>query len=276
GRVRQSLIDAGHLAAEGQRGCTCFGVQGGAARDGNVYLGQNYDIEPLWTPIAFRIAAHDDSPAQVAIGHAGIMCEFGVNDAGIGFVASAILVQDQRPGLPAPVIGRMILSRRTLSEATDAVVKAERTIGIHYLIGSDFGLMDVETSAAQHAVTYVTADSVAFANHIRADSLQPLSLGVYGHSTFVREGRMMQLLARSHGEISAGILQACLADHADSPLSICGHVADGRSTCESRASVVLRPADGTLWVSDGTPCAHSWREIRAGGPGAVAGLRTVA
>jgi isopenicillin-N N-acyltransferase-like protein len=276
-RVRQTLIDAGHLAAEGQRGCTCFGVQGGAAADAQVYLGQNYDIEPLWTPIAFRITGHDNTPAQVAIGHAGIICEFGVNDAGIGFVASAIVVADQRPGLPAPVIGRMILSHRTLSEATNALVAAERTIGIHYLIGSRFGLMDVESSAREHTVAYIADDTFAFANHIRSPALQPLGLGIYGHNTFVREGRMAQLLARGHGDISPATLQSYLADHADAPLSICAHVEAGRSTCESRASVVLRPSDGTLWVSDGTPCTHPWREIRAAGEAEAASrLRSIA
>lgn len=263
-RLKMPAVHASLAAtiAEGQRGCTCFGVQGGAAEARAVYIGQTYDIEPLWTPIAFRILPGDGEPDQLVIGHAGIMAEFGLNAAGIGFVASAILVTDQRPGLPAPVIARMILRQRRLGDAAGAAIDATRTVGIHYLIAAAFGMIDLETSATRHAIAYVQDDVHAFANHIRSPDLLPLSLGVYGQSTFVREGRMHQLLAAGGHRIGVPYLQDCLRDHADHPMSICGHVAEGVSTCESRCAVVLKPAEAAMWVTDGTPCAHPFQELK--------------
>jgi isopenicillin-N N-acyltransferase-like protein len=252
------------------RGCTLFAVQGG-----EVLIGQTYDIEPLWTPILFRIAGHGEEPDQLVVGHAGIMAEFGLNAAGIAFAGSAILVADQRPGVPAPVIARMILESRRLAQAAEAVTETARTVGIHYLIASPFGVIDLETSATRHAISYLQEPAFASANHIRSPALADLALGTWGASTYVRKGRMRRLLVEAGPSPTPEALQRCLADHADFPVGICNHVAPGLSACESRAAMVARPADATLWVADGPPCSHPFGEFKAVSAATQTGLRAV-
>ena len=154
-KIRRLRVPSVRTAMHAARGCTLFGVQSGPLDARGVYIGQTYDIEPLWTPIVFRIVVGGGEPDQLVVGHAGIMAEFGINAAGIAFVGSAILVADQRPGLPAPVIGRMILGKRRLGDAAEAVTEARRTVGIHYVIASPFGIIDLESSATRHAIAYV-------------------------------------------------------------------------------------------------------------------------
>lgn len=257
--IRRLAVPSVRSALHGARGCTLFAVQHGPIEARDVLIGQTYDIEPLWTPIVFRVVPDDGAPHQLVVGHAGIVAEFGLNAAGIAFVGSAILVRDQRPGLPAPVIGRLILNQRRLAAAAEAITEARRTVGIHYVIASPFGVLDVETSATRHAIAYIEDPVFACANHIRSPDLRDLGLGTWGHGTIVREGRMRQLLAASAP--TPEHLKRCLADHADWPLGICGHAAPGVSTCESRAAMIARPADATLWVSDGTPCNHPFQEL---------------
>lgn len=257
--IRRLQIPAVRNALWSARGCTLFAVQGGAGSDPAVYVGQTYDIEPLWTPILFRIAADGRAPAQLVVGHPGILAAFGLNAAGIAFVASAILVRDQRAGLPAPILGRLILAERRLGAAAEAVTAARRTVGIHYVIAAPFGVIDLETSATRHAIAYVQDPVFTCANHIRSPDLRDLDLGTWGHGTVVREGRLRQLLADGGATPQVDRLRACLADHADAPLGICGHTAPGLSTCESRAAMIAHPASATLWVCDGTPCAHPFK-----------------
>ncbi|MFC6585465.1 C45 family autoproteolytic acyltransferase/hydolase [Sulfitobacter aestuariivivens] len=133
----RARINAGPDTANG--GCTCAVVQGDAT-GGDVLLTQTYDIEPIWTPILFRNAATETTPAALFVGHAGILCQFGMNAAGISVVASALRVDDQRPGVPAPIIARLILNETRLSSAVEAIVLNHRTVGIHYAVGSPTAL----------------------------------------------------------------------------------------------------------------------------------------
>ena len=76
----------------------------------------------------------------------------------------------------------------------DAVVQAERTIGIHYVIAAPFGVIDVETSATQYSANYLQENLFTCANHICSSELKHLGIGIPSSGTFIREGRMMQLL----------------------------------------------------------------------------------
>ena len=201
-----ALAEYSKTAARAAQNCTCFAAFGEATQDGKVYLGQTYDIEPYWEPVVFHIEPSESEPEQIIITHPGIIAEMGVNAAGIAFVDSAILVSDQRKGVPAPVIARKILQQKHLGNAVDAVVLAERTIGIHYVIAAPFGVIDAETSATQYSANYLQDNLFTCANHIRSSELKHLGIGIYSSGTFIREGRMMQLLRSRYGKLDMEVL----------------------------------------------------------------------
>jgi isopenicillin-N N-acyltransferase-like protein len=254
--VRRSMTDR-QVPDDAHGGCTCLSVQG-EATGREVILAQTYDIEPIWTPIMFRIAEFDEQPEALVFSHAGILCQAGMNAAGISLVASAIRVSDQQPGVPAPLIARMILQTTRLGSAADALVLTRRTVGIHYVIASEIGILDVETTATRHAIRYVDEPVFTCSNHIQSASLASLSLQLPANGTYVRDGRMRRLLNDHAGRITPDVLKICLSDHADHPHSICSHAIEGVSTAESRAAVILRPAQRVMLFSDGPPCSNEF------------------
>jgi isopenicillin-N N-acyltransferase-like protein len=255
-------VDRAFSPAPPQTGCTCLAVQGQAAMDQQVYVGQGYDIEPFWEPVVFRIQDERARLEQVVVGHPGIIAQFGFNGAGLAFVTGGLLVSDQRPGVPAPVVARKILQQTRLGDALDAIVGAERTIGVSYVVASPFGVVDLETSAAEHDCHYLHDDIFACANHIRSGALRHLQGGLYGMDSFVRKGRMLQLLRAGHGTLDLDSLKAIQADHTDYPFSICRHVVEGTSNAQTRCAVIFRPADRLMWITAGNPCQAPYAEIQ--------------
>ncbi len=245
-----------------QPGCTCLAVQGQAVRDQQVYIGQGYDIEPFWEPVVFRIKDEQARLEQVVMGHPGILAQFGMNGAGLAFVSSGLLVSDQRLGVPAPVVARKVLQQVRLSEGLEAIVQAQRTIGISYVVASSFGVVDLETSAAEYDCHYLQDDTFACANHIRSRALDHVQAGLYGLDSLVREGRMLQLLRAGHGALDVDALKTIQADHADYPFSICRHVVEGTSNAQTRCAVLMKPAERTMWITGGNPCESPCLEIK--------------
>ena len=250
------------LATPPQPGCTCLAVQGRATADQQVYIGQGYDIEPLWEPVVFRTQDREAGLEQVVMGHPGILAQFGLNGAGLAFVGSGLLVSDQRPGVPAPVVARKILQQARLSDALEVIVGAERTIGISYVVASSFGVVDLETSAAAYNCHYLQEGVFACANHIRSSALAHVYAGLYGLDSLVREGRMLQLLRAGHGALGVESLQTIQADHADFPVSICRHIVEGTSEAMTRCAAIIKPAERTMWIAGGNPCERPYVEIQ--------------
>jgi isopenicillin-N N-acyltransferase-like protein len=243
-------------------GCTCFAVRGRATADGQVYIGQGYDIEPIWEPVVFRINDEGQEMEQVVMGHAGILAQFGMNAAGLAFVTSGTLVSDQRPGVPAPVVARKILQQERLSDGLEAVVRARRTIGADYVLASPFGVVNLETSAAAYDCCYVQEEIFSCANHVRSPALKHLQAGLYGMDSFVRQGRMLQLLAAGQGSLDMEALMETQGDHADHPFGICRHTVDGLSDAQTRCAVIMVPAERLMLITDGNPCSRPYEEFR--------------
>jgi isopenicillin-N N-acyltransferase-like protein len=245
-----------------QPGCTCFAVQGQATLDGEIYIGQGYDIDPVWEPILFRIHDGPEEMEQLVMGHAGILAQFGLNGAGLALVASGLLVTDQRPGVPAPVLARKILQQKRLCDGLEVIVQARRTIGIDYILATPFGVVNLETIATEHDCHYLQTDILATANHVRSPALKPLQAGSYGMDSFVRLGRMEQLLRREHGSLVLESLQEIQRDHADYPFAICRHTQNGLSDAETRCAVILKPVERLMWIAGGNPCSWPYQEFK--------------
>jgi hypothetical protein len=234
--------------------------------DGQVYIGQGYDIEPFWAPIVFRINDEREME-QVVMGHPGILAQFGMNAAGLAFVSSGLLVTDQRPGVPAPVVARKILQQVRLSDGLEAVVRARRTIGIDYVLASSFGAVNLETSATEYDFQYLQDDVFATANHVRSPALKHLQAGLYGMDSFVRHGRMLQLLVAGRGSLDMAALEEIQGDHADQPFGICRHTVPGLSDAQTRCAAILKPAERLMLITDGNPCSKPYQEFRIGARG---------
>jgi hypothetical protein len=245
-----------------QSGCTCFAAQGAATSDRSVYLGINYDTDPFWEPVLLRVVDGDTGLEQLVMTHPGKLAEFGLNSAGIAFVGSALLVSDRRPGVPAPAVARKLLEQTRLSAAVDAVIRAERTVGIDYVLASPYGVVNLETSAVDYDIHYVLDDLLSCANHVRSPVLRHLQIGLYGADSVVRAGRMLRLLGDRVGVLDLDALKVIQQDHTDYPVGICRHVGEGNSWTQTRSAAIIKPSEGLLLISDGNPCERVYARVR--------------
>jgi len=151
---------------------------------------------------------------------------FMLTEAGIGLVTNSLLSDSRRFGMPIHVTRRKILADRSLEAAVAAITDVERAQSANYLLGSADGrAVDVEARPEDTALLEPEDSVLTHANHFRrlADDRQDLGQGIYPDSAR-RDTRLRFLLSERAGNIDAAFCQACLADHAEHPHSICRHV----------------------------------------------------
>ena len=244
-------------------GCTSFAVFGQATVDEKVYIGQGYDVgDRYFEPVIFRIEAWGDEPEQLVYSHAGVLGVSGINAAKLAIVENSLIPTDQRAGVPYPVVVRKALQQTTLSDFVGAIVMAQRAHGQNYIIATDYAAVDIETSAARYEFKYLQDGVFGHANHYEFPTMKDLDIGPgWIPDTLIRSGRMTQLLKKRFGRIDMEALTEVMSDHANYPNSICRHD-DHRGTYFSTLSALIyRPADGLMFVTEGTPCTSPFREL---------------
>ena len=102
-------------------------------------------------------------------------------------------------------------------------------------------------------------------NHFRrlADDRQDLGLGIYPDSAR-RDTRLRFLLSERAGNIDAAFCQACLADHAEHPHSICRHVSGHDPAAvqiETLGSVVIDLDERVMDFCAGPPCSSDFVSV---------------
>jgi isopenicillin-N N-acyltransferase-like protein len=246
-------------------GCTTFGVSGAAAQ-GDVFIGQNYDLASLFQPAAVLIRVRsDDAPSMLFYTTAGTLGHVGMNAAGVGVVINNLQTLDARPGVPYPFIIRKVMAAERIGDAIDAVLLARRASGMNFLIADGSGeLIDLETSATDYDVIYGWGGIVAHANHFVCEKMKPYEarwLGERGQ-TMVRYSRMNKLLRAGDGRRTLEDLQRILCDHANHPIALCrhdeptAHGSCGKTIC----GVIFNPAQRRAWFSAGNPCEVGFQE----------------
>jgi len=106
-------------------GCTSFALPSSMTEDGEVCIGQNVDLSPFYKD--FGVMLHikpDKGPAILCYSQIGTVAHAGVNSAGIGLALNAVYSSDWRPGVPRPVLYRLILEQGITSEALKVFIDA--------------------------------------------------------------------------------------------------------------------------------------------------------
>jgi len=106
-------------------GCTSFGIPGEKTEGGEVWVGQNLDLSPIYQ--GFGIMLHitpDRGPTILCYSQIGSVAHAGINSAGIGLVINALYSSGWGPGIPRPLLYRQILERENI----DAIQKKEKII----------------------------------------------------------------------------------------------------------------------------------------------------
>lgn len=198
-------------------------------------------------------------PEYLYFGEGAWMQTYGLNNAGIGFVADSLTSRDaRRTGVSQTFIGKEIMHCRTLGAAIKRITSLPRADGHAYvLVSPDDGVV-VETTATRSALLLLGKKKyLAHTNFYQSPRLQSYEESTRPYSRF-RCARVHDIVAARQGRtLTEKALFNVLSDHEHYPQAMCCHVAEhAQSTVEDEtiASIVLDPARLTMAVRNGNPC----------------------
>ena len=252
-------------------GCTSFGLE---VEQGNAIVSQTYDVNHHWLDGLFMLKVRQaDGSTLLTPTVAGMVGNAGINSHGLAIMINKLTPSDSQHGVPHNFLIRRALEQRTLGEAIDIILSADRASGTHFtLCDKDGNLLGLETSAKQHAVLYPHEGYVAHTNHYLDSTLHhevDLTAGQNGGSIarLTRIDRLLRrAISRSDSTIGAKsgieLSISALQDHAHYPMSICYHVRNSDDEhdfqSETVTAFVAIPHQLKLLVTRGHACLNDF------------------
>lgn len=249
------------------RTCTAFAATGKATKDGQTYHGQNWDgfAWEWWggeMGLLF-IVKRKEGPDILNYTNPGILACAGLNSKGIGISWTSVPRLEMKIGVPTYIIVAEILRQRTIGEALNAILRADRAGCFHFIITDETEIYSVEATPRDVNIDY-TDGCVAHANHFTSEKFYTKQrIAQMRPDTFVRYNRMNRLLKEKFGAID---LEACmnfLRDHVNYPWSICRHPSEDPNEKLKGLTLdswVIVPAKREFWIAHGSPCENEFKK----------------
>jgi len=239
-------------------GCTSFLACGLATADNRTYLGQGWDMSEFFKPVIISInsmAYFGEKPKSIFLTHPGIVGGAGINEYGLALIWNTVKALDEKPGVPVTLLIRKVLDGKNLNDALKTLLNTPRASGFNYMVGNEYGGFNIEATGTREQITYVTAIH-SHANHyedevLRLDENKPPDKKA---NSYIRSGRMRQLLENYFGKIDLDICKNILCDHANYPLGICRHLVEGETDSLTQSALIFIPEEKLMLASDGPPC----------------------
>lgn len=236
--------------------CTTFLATDLATQDRKTYLGQGWDMKPIFEPIIIQVNP-SQGPSMLMLSHPGIVGGAGINENGVSLVWNTLKATDERVGVPVVLLIRKVLEAKNLNDGLRPLLNCTRASGFNFIVGNEYGGFNIEATATKEYITYVT-NIFGHANNYEADLLREYESKLYAPrvpDTYIRTGRMNQLLERNYGDINLDTCKDILSDHANYPASICKHnTPDFYNVSETKSSLIFIPEERIMLASDGQPC----------------------
>lgn len=263
-RVSNTLLNS-------EQHCSSFVATGGATTDGEPISSQNSDwpkercIDRL--RVAFKYQP-DDGYAVIGrgiAGHLGGPAVIGFNEKGLSLVGSGVTARNRANFELHPwMICRLALEKcSSVSEFIDFMEKIPRWQGGENLCVSDIDghVARIGFSVKRIMITRSRNFFLASTNHYHTPEMQALGPQRAEYpSSFRRYHRLVELLKANFGNIDVDTTMKIMSDHEfgdappESDKSICRHAED----LETFTNTILRPSEGKLWISRGTPCKKEY------------------
>jgi isopenicillin-N N-acyltransferase-like protein len=263
-------------------GCSSFALLPEATGDGHVYCGQNWDwrAETEATTVLIRIV-QPPKPTVIMQVEAGQVGRHGVNSAGLALNANGLDgAFGTPPGLPQPVLRRLILDSPTLRDALRVPFINPQHIATNLLFTHRDGFaVDLETTPLDHRWGYASDGVLVHGNHYQygvpaalAGRYRPAAVDSLYRVPIIERG-----LARASDAVdSAGVrkvVQATMSDHLGHPHGVCAHPREGDPDVRRYKTTMSSLVDltaGEYRVLRGNPCEGEYQLLPwniADGPG---------
>ncbi len=244
--------------------CTSFALERERSATGKVIVGQNLDLGAALEDAAIILCLHPvEGPAIITWTLAGTVGQLGINSAGLGRCGNVLISPGWRVGLPTTILFRRILEQSSVREAERFMAGSYRAKSNNFMLGDETGrVMNLETTASDFRILHPTDGVVTHTNHYLHPDLIPYELFYDVEDSAIRLNRLNELLAGPPRKAEPGKLKAFLADHANSPHSICKHAEKDSNRAKTVAAVILHPESRTMEVCPGNPCSGQFSTYR--------------
>lgn len=250
-------------------GCTSFSLTEGAAGDGHVYAGQNWDWRHAVrdTVVVLRVV-QPPKPTLVMQLEAGQIGRHGANSAGIALNANGLGGRfDDSVGMPQTVIRRAVLDAANVSDALKTLTWTKAHIPSNALLTHRDGFsIDVETTPSGHGWEYPDAGFLVHGNHYQAHDPKlaghhrPMSPDSLVRVPQARKGLRRAAQAEKSEDVRTAIHSA-MSDHLGHPDSLCTHPDDRTPEIDQWSTIVSSCVDltsGEYYLAPGSPCEHAY------------------
>lgn len=252
--------------ARSDEGCTAWAAPGAG---GGAWVVKNRDYRGEHGALQ-RVFRHEDpawgSRVMLCVGSLGSPGAFssGMNSHGLAVVDTQIGTSDHGIGWLRYYLMTELLRRcATVAEALTRIAGLRHAGGGTLVLGDASGAVAaVELGHGASALEGGRASWTARTNHFTDGRLEALMIDRatddLARSSVGRRTRVCEALESRQGALQCAEIQALMASH-DQPgrEGLCRHAeADGTRTL---SSAIYHTRIGSLVISDGSPCAGSWR-----------------
>ena len=230
---------------------------------GRVVSGHNED----WYPediegLVVRKVTLADGTSYLSVGAAYDLPMTGITSRGLTSAANTVYYRDERVGVPNNCLLTVVLQQPDLEHVRDLIAGAPRARGSNHLLCDARGrIWDLETTGERWAFID-GGDRFAHANnYVDPELAAEDATGSEGSA--LRRARADEMLVAGieAGDDPVALAEAVLSDHANEPLSICGHWDDDdpdEDQSVTTASMVWEPAEGRVHIARGQPCSSEY------------------
>lgn len=256
--------------------CTSFGLKREVTRDKHVYVGQNWDQDPVIgaQAVILDITEEEKGIHIIGISEAGQLIGSGMavreNGFGISVLSNSILSNLDRVGIGCPltILKRKILEMSTAESSLNLMTSSARSISSNIVIGTtenkvySVELLPQELEMEERLLVdpyYIiepTGGAVTHDNSIK--SVSQIDRYRHGHP----RGTHLKILFSEAGRMAdLNYIMKCLSDHEGYPGSICSHGNDEDGNWQTLASVIYDLDGRKAYISCGAPCQSKYLEF---------------
>ncbi len=256
---------AGAVAPTPGGECSSFALMPSRTASGNTYVGQNWDwlLHGLDSVVVLEVE-RDDAPNFVTIVEAGLLAKTMVNAEGVGVAVNTLVssLDGGAGGVPFHLMIRALADAHHVYDVLETLSAHGRASSGNYLVGAPGGaVLNIETAPGDaRTVSPLIPDrgALAHTNHFLGPvtgghDLAPVAMA----DSYVRLGRMRDLVVEAAAPATIRSLDAALRDHTDAPGSICCHPDERHPEASqwiTAMSVVMDLESRVLHLTEGSPC----------------------
>src|SRR5262245_18696976 len=233
--------------------CTAIAVGPPDTRDGNSYVGQNWDwMESVYGLSSVLLWKRPEGPSVLGYAYPGLWVGAGMNSAGIALCwtsAEGMGIPGPRVGIPAYVLIAQMLYQDTLKGAIEEARRAKQAGWFTFALADGRGqLASVEGSPKELAVELSQGHMSRVYYGTNQMTKTPKGQPIKRHPQCQR---MCELLERGKGKLDRPMLQGFFGDHKS---TICKH----NGTLDS---MLFNCTTKEAYVSRGPGCSGRWRRF---------------